>query len=439
MFVHRRSQNLQLAWGHLSAMEKRTAHPEDRTGLQESAPVSQPERTRSLDILRGFALLGILVMNIQTFAMPAAAYINPTAWGDLSGANYLVWLLSHLLADQKMMTIFSMLFGAGIVLFSSRAEARGLSAARLHYRRMFWLLLFGAMHAYLLWYGDILFLYAVCASVVFWFRRWPPRRLILMGVAVLSVATAVFLFFGWSMPHWPPEELDAFVEESWRPSPGRLEGEVATYRGGWLAQMDHRAPEAFKFQTFFLAIWGFWRASGLMLIGMALYKLGVFSAARDAGFYWRLAAAGALLGIPVVAYGVHWNFANDWGPTSLFLGSQFNYWGSLLVSLGWVGVVMLLCKRGALDWLTRRLAAVGQLAFTNYILHTVVCTAIFYGHGLGLFGQVERTGQIAIVFGVWAFQLALSPVWLRHYRFGPLEWLWRCLTYGQRQPIRRGG
>jgi uncharacterized protein len=402
-----------------------------------SDPVSQRERVHSLDVLRGFALLGILVMNIQVFAMPGAAYMNPTVWGDLAGANYLVWLLSHLLADQKMMTIFSMLFGAGIVVFASRLEGRGIRPVRLHYRRSLWLLVFGALHAYLLWYGDILFLYAVCALVVFWCRHWPARRLLVVGVLVVSVASATFLLSGWSMRFWPPEVMAEFVDETWDPSPEQLDAELAAYRGGWLSQMTHRAPHAFQFQTFFLLMWGIWRAGGLMLIGMALYKLGVFSAARDAAFYWTLVAIGALGGLPVVAYGVQWNWANDWGPLSMFYGTQFNYWGSILVSLGWVGVVMLVCQRGALAWLTTRLAAVGQMAFTNYILHSVICTVIFYGHGLGWFGYVERTGQLATVLGIWVFQLAVSPVWLRHYQFGPLEWLWRCLTYGRMQPIRR--
>ena len=376
-------------------------------------------------------------MNVQSFAMPAAAYMNPTAWGDLSGSNYLVWLVSHLLADQKMMAIFSMLFGAGIVLFAERAEARGLSAAKLHYRRTFWLAVFGCLHAYLLWYGDILFLYAVCGAVVFWRRKQPPKRLIAEAAVLLAVGSLSFVSFGLTMPSWPPEAQRELIEKDWRPTPERLEAELAAYRGGWLAQMDKRVPTAFEFQTFFLAAWGFWRASGMMLLGMALYKLGVFHASRCGRFYGRMLAAGAAVGLALAAYGVHWQFAHEWGPSSLFLGTQFNYWGSVAASLGWAGAAMLVCRSGALGWLRDRLAAVGQLAFSNYILHTVLGTAIFYGHGLGLFGSVERTGQIAIVFAIWALQLALSPVWLRHFRYGPLEWLWRGLTYGQLQPLRR--
>ena len=393
-------------------------------------------RVHSLDVLRGFALLGILIMNIQAFAMPMAAYTNPTAWGDLTGANFAVWLLSHLLADEKMMAIFSMLFGAGIALFTDRAEQRGESAVRLHYRRNAWLLLFGAAHGYLLWYGDILFLYAVCAFAILPFRKLTPRALLVTGTALLSVSSLLFLYFGWSMSLWSEAQLADFKAE-WDPSPAALAEEVAIYRSGWLAQLPHRVPITAEAQTFVLVVWGFWRAAGLMLIGMGLYRLGVLSGQASNATYWCLLMVALIIGLPLVGYGVVWNFANGWGPESLFHGSQFNYWGSLAVSLGWVAAIVLLLRHGVLRWLTWRLAAVGRMAFTLYILQTLIGVFLFYGQGLALFGQVERTGQFAIVLGIWLLQLLLAPIWLRHYRSGPLEWLWRSLTYRKRQPFHR--
>ena len=401
------------------------------------APASESQRIVSLDVLRGFALLGILAMNIQSFAMIFSAYMNPTAYGDLTGANYWVWLLSHVLTDQKFMTIFSMLFGAGIVLLSSRVEARGQSATGVHYQRMFWLIVFGLLHAYLLWYGDILFLYGICGLVVYLFRKLSPRKLLVLGLLTIAVSSALFLFFGWSMQFWPPEALEELTQD-WQPTPERTAEEVAIYQGGWLEQMNHRVPKSFEFETFVFLIWGFWRAGGLMLVGMGLYKVGVFTLKRSAGFYAALIMGALLVGIPTVSYGVHRNFTVGWDiHSSFFFGWQFNYWGSLIVSMGWIGLVMLVCQYPPLARLTRPFAAVGQMAFTNYILQTVICTTIFYGHGFGLFGQVERTGQIAIVAGVWVFQLLVSPVWLRYFLFGPLEWLWRSLTYLQWQPFRR--
>ena len=144
-----------------------------------TAPVAPEERIISLDVLRGFAVLGILIMNIQSFSMIMSAYVNPTAYGDLSGLNRLVWTLSHIVADHKFMTIFSILYGAGIVLLTRRAEERGENPGGLHYRRTIWLIIFGLIHAYVFWYGDILFKYGVCALFAFFFRNLQPRRLLI--------------------------------------------------------------------------------------------------------------------------------------------------------------------------------------------------------------------------------------------------------------------
>jgi len=402
-----------------------------------SAQISQPERIGSIDVLRGFAVLGILLMNIQSFSMIGSAYINPTAYGDLTGANYAVWLASHLLADMKFMAIFSMLFGAGVVIMTSRREAATGRSAGVHYRRMGWLLLFGLLHGYLLWYGDILYTYALCGMFVYLFRKRGPLLLIIAGMLMVAIGSVIAIGGHLSMPHWDPEAI-AELQQDWQPPPDRLESELSAYRSGWTGQMAHRADAAFFFQTFLFAIEFLWRAGGLMLVGMGLYKLGVFSAKLHTSTYMGMITAAVLVGLPIVFLGVRRNEANDWSlRETFFLGMQFNYWGSLLVSLGWIGLIMLLCKHGIAARHTRALAAVGQMAFTNYILQTVLCTLIFYGHGLGLFGSVPRIGQIAIVFTIFIVQLIVSPLWLQRFRFGPLEWLWRTLTYWQMQPMRR--
>lgn len=402
-----------------------------------SGPVTQTQRIASIDVLRGFAVLGILVMNIQSFSMIGAAYINPTAYGDLTGANYVVWLLSHVLTDRKFMTIFSMLFGAGILLMTSRREVAGVRPAGVHYLRMGWLLLFGLLHGYLLWYGDILNAYALCGLIVYLFRRRRPATLIVIGLASIAFASALSLFFHWSIQYWPAEAIENTLKW-WAPSEDIVAKEVAAYRGGWTEQLPHRAFTALFFQTFFFVIENVWRAGGLMLIGMGLLKLEVFSAKRSSAAYAAMIVIGLIVGIPVILHGVHRNFAAQWRFESCFyLSGQFNYWGSLFVAMGWVGLIMLLCKHALVPILTRTLAAVGQMAFTNYMLQTVICTTIFYGHGFGLFGRIERTGQILIVFATWIVLLVISPIWLRYFRFGPLEWLWRSLTYWTLQPMLR--
>lgn len=412
-------------------MDAQSAH------VIQPGPVIQADRIVSLDVLRGFAVLGILVMNIQSFAMIGAAYLNPTTYGDLTGVHYVVWLVSHALTDRKFMTIFTMLFGAGIVLMASRGEATGRSSAGVHYRRMGILLLFGLLHAYLLWYGDILFTYAACGLLVFLMRRWRPATLLVIGLLGVAIASAISILSHLSMPYWPVEAVENILE-FWAPTAEKVREEVEAYRGNWVGQWSHRATTAFFFQTALLLIEGIWRTGGLMLVGMALFKLGVFHAKRSWATYLVMVLAGFGLGVPIILYGVKRNIAADWDVTScFFLGGQFNYWASILVALAWVGLVMLVCKQDVLRKLTHPFAAAGQMALTNYFLQTIICTIIFYGHGFGMFGKVERLGQIGIVLVVWIVLLVVSSVWLHSFRFGPFEWLWRSLTYLRLQPIRR--
>ncbi len=401
-------------------------------------PTPPQQRIDALDTLRGFALLGILLMNIGYFSMPAAAYFAPVVYGDLGELNGWVWRLTHVLVDMKFMAIFSMLFGAGVVLMSQRLEADGRSPAGLHYRRMLWLTLFGILHAHLLWMGDILYWYGICGMFVYLFRRTSPLTLIVWGIAFLSLTSLIMIATGLSVPNWPPGMLE-FINADLRPPPQDIAREIAVYQGGWLEQMQERVPKALEMQTSTLVFWAFGRVSGLMLLGMALFQLGVFSAQRSTRFYWMLIALAVVVGVPVASYGIHYQFSIDWqAPQFFFLGTQFNYWASVLVSLGWVAALMLLCHSQKLAALKQRLAAIGRTAFSNYILQTLICTTIFYGHGLGYFGQVERTGQLGIVVAIWILQLLISPLWLQRFRYGPLEWLWRSLTYWKLQPFKRG-
>jgi uncharacterized protein len=182
----------------------------------------------------------------------------------------------------------------------------------------------------------------------------------------------------------------------------------------------------------------FWRALGLMLIGMALMKLDVFAAARSTRFYGWMLLIGLGVGLPIVIFGAFEQIAHAFDPVyQMLAGAHYNYAGSVLVSLGYVGLVMLVVKGGAMRGLTSRLGAVGRMALTNYLAQTLICTSIFFGWGLGYFARVERKWLPLCVVGVWLLQLLWSPWWLARFRFGPAEWLWRSLTYGHRQPFSR--
>lgn len=401
-----------------------------------AAPVTGAERIASVDILRGFAVLGILIVNMAGFARVPSAYMNPTSGGAFEGLDVWIWSVIYLFADTKFISIFSMLFGAGIAMMSDRAAGRGLSGARLHYRRQFWLLVIGLAHAYLIWHGDVLVAYALCGFLLYPLRRLRPRRLLWVGGCAVAFVVPFWALAGMSIPYWPEAERLAAAAE-WAPPSEVLDAEVAAFRGSWAGQLPVRAPIAFTLET--TAFLGFfvWRAGGLMLVGMALYELGVLTAKRSAAFYRRMAVLGGAAGLPLaaagVAYKLHHSFAWE---KAMFQGALFNYVGSIGVFLGYVGLVVLAIRSGRLPALHKPLAAVGRMALTNYIAQSLICTFVFYGHGLGLLERMSAAGQVGVAVAIWGLQLAWSPWWLNRFRFGPLEWLWRTASYMRWQPLR---
>ncbi|MBT8252392.1 MAG: DUF418 domain-containing protein [Flavobacteriaceae bacterium] len=399
-------------------------------------PTTAGERIQALDVLRGFAILGILIMNIQSFSMPGAAYLNPMAYGDVTGINKWVWILSHLFADQKFMTIFSVLFGAGIILMTKRAKDRSGHSAGLHYRRTFWLLVIGLVHAHLIWYGDILVPYAICALFVYLFRNLRPYHLMIIGFILIAVHTLIYGFFGFSLDMWPQESLD-MARQSWLPSMESMQEEIAALTGSLSEQIGHNSSGALFLETAVFLMIFLWRAAGLMLIGMAMFKAGVLTAEKSKGYYVRGLIFCVAIGLMVSGYGIYVNYKADFSfEYSMYLGSQWNYWGSLFTAFGYICAVMLIAKTDALPWLRDRLAAVGRMALTNYLTQSIICVFIFWGIGLGLFGTFDRWQQLLVVLGVWVIQILWSKPWLNNFAFGPFEWLWRSLTYMKRQPFR---
>ena len=397
---------------------------------RDPGPTPPSDRITSLDALRGFALLGILVINIRVFSMPEQTLLNPTVYGDFTGLDYWTWFLGHVFAQAKFITLFSALFGAGVLLFVESKEEKGQDAARLHLRRTAVLIAIGLLHAYLLWYGDILVTYGLTGIFLLFVRDLDARRLTTLAGVFLLFVPAIELFAAVSIG-------GEAIAAQWQPAEAAIREQVATYRGGWLDQLSHRVSSSFQRQTSGFIGQSFWRVGGVMLLGMALYKKGVLTGERSTAFYRRL-VAGGVVGVGIVVAGVAYVEANDWSAGAALYWRQFNYVGSLLVAGGYVGLVTLFVRWRGEGLATRALAAVGRTAFTNYLLQTVVATTIFYGHGLGLFGSVSRVEAMGIVVAIWAVQVPLSVLWLRYFRFGPVEWVWRTLTYGEAQPMRLG-
>ena len=398
------------------------------------SPTKINDRIKSLDIIRGIAILGILIMNIQSFSMPGSAYSNPLAFGDLNGINKWVWILSHVFADMKFMNIFSILFGAGIILVTSRSEMKTGKSAVLHYKRTFWLLIFGLFHAHLIWYGDILVTYALCAFLLFPLRKIKPSVQLLLGIFIFSIHSIIYVFFGLTLDEWPSESLSEMAQ-SWTPALERINFEIGMITGTLSQQIQYNSAVATYLQTnFFLSLYGFWRVSGLMLIGMALYKLDFFISDKFKTNYYKLLLVALPIGFALIIIGVINNFNADWDwKYSMFLGSQFNYWGSLFISIGYLSVIMILVSSNILSSSKNRLAAVGRMALSNYISQSLICITLFFGIGFGFFGHIDRWMQVIVVLFVWILQLILSKPWLEKFKYGPLEWMWRSFTYGKKQ------
>ncbi|QDV64333.1 DUF418 domain-containing protein [Crateriforma conspicua] len=396
------------------------------------------ERIETLDLIRGFALLGILVMNVQSFAMPSAAYLNPTAYGDLTGWNYAVWYLAALLADTKFMTLFSTLFGAGIALMAQRAKRDGRPATALHYRRMAGLFVIGMVHAYVFWIGDILVPYAICGCLIYPLIGLRCRYLLGLAVGLLLIRIAIDVLFGWSMPQWD-EAAAAQVAAEWRPDAQMLSQELAAYRGGWLEQSEYRVPGALSMQLFVFPVILSWRIGAMMLIGAALMKMGVLSGRRSIFFYQMMTVIGLAIGLPVVAWGIWQHEQHQWDVGySFFFGQIPNFVGSLFVAAGYIGGLEWIRRTRVGPTLANWLVPVGKTALTNYLMQTLICTTLFYGHVMGWlaaagwFGSVSRVQQAVVVVAIWALQLIASRWWVSRFRFGPMEYVWRWMTYAGR-------
>jgi len=446
----------------MSELTRYTSRPvAPHTDLGHAAPVSRTERLESLDALRGVGVLGILVMNIYAFAMVFPAYANPLIMGGTDLLNLGTWFFTHIFFDQKFMSIFSMMYGSGIVMMMQRAEARGASFGPVFLRRSFWLLLLGAIHGYFIWWGDILFMYALVGLFVFLFRRLRPVTLIVVACFLLPVAVLTSFGASFYIEQMQAEvqELETIVAEGgslddeqrqlleeWEasrafmaPTAEDIRAEVDAYRGGYGEIVAYRASFVAMFQFQGVLSFGLWRVGGLMLIGMAFMKLGILTGERNPGFYRRMMIVGYALGLPLTVLSAFNLYAHDFESIYVWrYGMSINYVGSILVAFGHIGAVMLIVTTGALSSLVDRFAAVGRMALTNYLLHSVILTTVFYGYGLGLFASVPRIGQMAFVAAVIGIELAISAWWLARFRFGPVEWLWRSVTYWRLQPFAAG-
>lgn len=408
------------------------------------------DRILTLDTVRGVAVLGILLLNIIGFAMPDAAYMNPRAYGGWHGLDLGVWTGNFVLFDGKMRGLFSFLFGASTLLVIEGATAKGDSAARTHYARMVWLLVFGLIHCWLVWWGDILSHYAMIGMLLFLFRNAAVKRLI--GAAIVFLVIHQFLMLGmWAGLEFTlagvnspdaetaraaREGLEGFKLGFGVPSDAQLAEIVATHRGAWIEIVRHRFETAAWAPLTTLVLFGF-ETLAYMLFGMAAFRSGMLTGAWDRRRYVRWAAIGFGLGIPVYAALAAFMIASGFSMRSVILGVMvLTVPVRPVMIMAWASLIILLMRPGGA--VTARLAAAGRMAFTNYLATSLICTAIFYGYGFGWYGELSRAEVYLVVLLVWALILLWSKPWLERFAYGPLEWLWRSLARGRAQPMVRG-
>jgi uncharacterized protein len=429
--------------------------PCSAAGDAHAAPASQ--RIETLDFIRGVALCGILLMNITGFGL-AEAYSNPMNSGGATGANLWAWIITQVGFEGTQRALFSMLFGASVILFTARLEAAGRTdVGDIYVRRNLWLVAFGLANAWiLLWDGDILYSYGVTALFVFPFRRLAPKWLLTIGLATLALNA---LWNGYdtqvtigkhrdyvaalsARSHGArPSRAQVDAIAAWETERGYFKAdrktvsdEVTAHRSGYLATLRAIASDNSWAQSRGLYRY-FFDVFSMMLIGMALFKRGVLTLERPTWLYLAMVLLGYGIGLTVNILETRWVIGHGFSAIA-FAQADISYdLGRLTMSVGHLGALLLFVRSGALGWLRRAFAAVGRMAVTNYLTHSLVCLILFTG--FRLFGQLERHQLYYIVFAIWAAQLVISPLWLKYFRFGPVEWLWRSLTYLERQPMRR--
>ncbi|MBC3787972.1 DUF418 domain-containing protein [Spirosoma utsteinense] len=436
-------------------------------GVQAQAaprPVAKADRIQTIDLIRGVALLGILMMNIPGFGFLASGF--NTLLNNPTGADFYTFAVVGVAFEGTMRGLFSMLFGAGMVLFTQnkREQANGPTVAEYYYRRLLWLVLFGVINAYvLLWRGDILFFYGLCGMLLYPFRR--IKGVWLIGLAVLCMGFNSIRSEIWygelrenragyleaksqekahkKLTDKQKEAKTAWerFEKNFKPDPKKDTKELTNMRGGYGTVFMHLLPENSASEIYY-TYYGSWDMLLMMFLGMALLGWGFFSNKLPTSTYVVTLLIGYGIGLPIswfyVASQVDWS-QHPGQIVDNYRTIPFQVYDirRVLLALGHASLVLLVYRSQLVPWLMRALTAVGQMAFTNYLMQSIICTLIFHGYGLGYYGKLSYYELYYVVAGVWVFQLILSPIWLQYFLFGPFEWLWRSLTYWQLQPMRR--
>lgn len=429
-------------------------------------PLQQTERIILLDSLRGIAVLGILLMNIPGFSLPRAIISDISVLGEWSGKNFYAWYIIETFVEGSQRAIFSMLFGAGTFIFISRLQKRteGTMPAEYFIRRQLWLLLFGLLNAYmLLWYWDILFHYAIFGIILFIFWRQKPKTLYVAAFICLVFSVArenVDLYRSKNeisrgeiaarqdtiktpLTSFQKDDLKAMEERKDRATLSsktkRMEKNLEAVRGDIHSLYKFQSEVSYQSQTAGTYYFLLWDVLLFMFLGLAFFKAGILTGESPIKTYLILFVIGMGVGLPLSYMDTQPVLAYQFNQFEIIKNSSIKFYevARLFRSLGIFGLILLLYKSGLFKWLFDLMRPVGQMAFTNYLMQSFMCGLFFYGIGFGMFGRLQRFEMYYVVAAVWIIEIIWSHLWLRYFRFGPLEWLWRCLTYWKLQPLRK--
>ncbi len=430
-------------------------------------PVQQAERIKTVDMIRGFALLGILLMNVPGFG------INWDFWhrvmtGPENTKDFYAFAAMTTFFEGTMRGLFSMLFGAGMILFTLNKKDKplGPTVTEYYYRRLLWLVLFGVFNAFvLLWFGDILFFYGLCGMMLYAFRNTNPKWLLVLGFVCMSI-TMLKQQLNWNET---TDKRKAYNEAVVAAKEGKkLSGEQEAAKAEWLEMEKNRKPDSayvnrnlrkmragyittYQYmiprnagsETWDMYHFLFWDGLTMMFIGMALFGWGFFSNKLSSSTYGMWLLVGYGIGIPISWFVLKNGSLVEARNIGLYADRYFVHHNVLydvrrvLLSLGHASLLMLIFRSNIVPWLMKALANVGQMAFTNYLMQSIISTTFFYGFGFGWYNKLHFYELYYYVAIVWVFQLIFSAIWLKYFRFGPFEWLWRSLTYWQAQPMKR--
>ncbi len=429
------------------------------------APTAQSERIVVLDILRGIAIFGILLLNIQSFAFPGIVGHDPSTLNEFGTINYSLWYAVNWIFDGTQRALFSMLFGAGIILFIGRQQKKsdGLQPADYFFRRQLWLILFSLIDIYLLlWNGDILLDYALCGMLLFVFRDWSPKKLILAaGVcSLLMIArenrdtfqdkkmiqageTAAMIDTTKTKLNTQQtkdlEEMLAFknrFEQSAKIK--KMNSEIEQAIGDYASVYRFRTDKYLNNLITYTYL-SLWDVLVFMFLGMAFFKLDIITAKAPNKVYAWMCIVGLAIGLPLSWLYLQFRIDNHFSWFEFYKNIPFSFYeiSRTARAIGFFGLVMLLYKSGWISGLFAMMRPAGQMAFTNYLMQSLICGVIFNGIGFGLFGQLQRYEVYLVLVAVCLFQLLFCTVWLKYFNYGPFEWAWRSLTYWKRPPFIR--